>query len=362
MPFTPPLEELVAPDRFIASWNTSAGVFETTIHRAWSPHGVDRIYSLIRGRYYDDTRFYRVIDGWVAQFGVSGDPPAAASLRHARIPDDPIEPTVHNDAGFLTYSAAYNADASVATNRTTELFLNLADHRNLDPLGFTPVGEVTSGFCDVVLRGIYDGYGEMADTCDLHGFSPCIGPNETEVYDRGNRWLDRRFPKLTKLHTVAVLCEGTEGEGGTCSSSGGGNGGGNGDCGDANSDWGARLGNPTAVAVPVLVACALLVLATALFLRRPDLAEAALCRGRKKRGQGRGAVGVVCCSSLRKKRDYRDLDGDGRGAADEAGRGSGDESSGGGGGGGDCGCGDDDDGVTSGEIEIELQRKGAGYM
>ena len=245
------VEKRTSPPSFISAWNTSVGVFEVTVHRAWSPEGADRLWDLILSGYYDDSRFYRVVRGWVAQFGVAGDSAVAASMRHAHIPDDPILKGVHNDAGFLTYSASYNSDNSRATNRTTELFINLDDHRELDALGFTPVGYVSRGFPTVVLGGIYDGYGEMSDTCELHGFNPCDGPTDPDVYSGGNAYLDSHFPLLTRLQSVTILSASNE----TGISAGG--------------EDPARFGNPASVAIPVLCACLVLVLVAVSQLRRP---------------------------------------------------------------------------------------------
>jgi peptidyl-prolyl cis-trans isomerase A (cyclophilin A) len=195
-----------APDSFLCLFETSIGYFEVLMTRKWSPNGVDRVYNLIRAGYYDDSRFYRVVNTWVVQFGVAGQPALAQALEHNTIENDPIDPNVHNDAGYLTFSAAYSASGNEAVNRTTELFINLENHRELDPLGFTPIGKVVSGFEEVVKK-LYAGYGEMSDACDLHGFTPCNGPNTTDMYHKGNKWLDKphNFPKLDHLISVSIL-------------------------------------------------------------------------------------------------------------------------------------------------------------
>lgn len=195
-----------SPPRFIAAFNTSKGTFVVEAVREWAPRGVDRFYSLIRAGYYDDSRFYRVIDGWVAQFGVSGDVSEAQSLRHNIILDDPIMPKVHNDEAFLSFSAVYNTAADRVTNRTTELFINLENHRDLDALGFTPIAKVKRGFGEVA-SALFSGYGEMSDTCALHGFEPCEGPTEADMYQHGNEFVDQQFPLLDRLYDVRVIKE-----------------------------------------------------------------------------------------------------------------------------------------------------------
>jgi peptidyl-prolyl cis-trans isomerase A (cyclophilin A) len=199
-------KEETAPPVFFARFETSKGPFQVRCNRTWSPHGVDRFFSLIASGYYNDTRFYRVVPTWVVQFGVSGDPLVAEAFRKLTAEDDSLTPALHNDAGWMSFSSAFDARSGLAVNRTTELFINLEDHRELDALGFTPICQVVSGFKGVV-AALYSGYGEMSDACDLHGFRPCDGPNTTSVYGRGNAWLDMpaHFPLLDRLRTVAVV-------------------------------------------------------------------------------------------------------------------------------------------------------------
>lgn len=145
----------------------------------------------------------------MAQFGYSGEP----SVQHAQtiIPDDPVIPgTTSNLEGVVAYSAAYEASMQHATNRTTELYINLADHPQLDALGFSPIARVVSGMSSTV-AAFYSGYGEMSDACDLHGFLPCDGPSEAAILQQGNAYLDADFPRLTRIHTAAVVVSPTIG-------------------------------------------------------------------------------------------------------------------------------------------------------
>ena len=193
-----------APAAFYAAFSTSVGTFHIRANRSWSPLGVDRLFGLLRRGHYDDTRIYRVVPGWVAQFGYSGDP----SVQRAQtvIPDDPIGLAAHNRRGFLSYSASYTANMGHATNRTTELYVNYADHLQLDRLGFTPIAEVVGGGMAVV-DAFHSGYGELRDACGLHGFRPCEGPVESRILAEGNAYLDADFPRLTRIVSAAVVSE-----------------------------------------------------------------------------------------------------------------------------------------------------------
>ena len=91
-----------APETFSVRFETSAGEFDVTVHRAWSPNGADRFYNLVRHGYYDDVRFFRVLEGFMAQFGISGDPALNQVWRTANIADDPVLQS--NTRGRITYA------------------------------------------------------------------------------------------------------------------------------------------------------------------------------------------------------------------------------------------------------------------
>ena len=205
MPTAGPIADLTAPPCFIAEFFTTAGAFRILATRDWSPHGVDRLYSLLQARYYDDTRIYRVVPGWVAQFGYSSEP--SVQREQTIITDDPVLTRTSNLRGILAYSASYEASMLHATNRTTELYINYADHPQLDALGFSPVASVVldSGFGMETVDSFYSGYGEMSDACDLHGFRPCDGPIGAGILASGNAYLDDGFPRLTRIRTARVL-------------------------------------------------------------------------------------------------------------------------------------------------------------
>ena len=52
-----------APQVFRVKFETTAGSFLIEVHRDSSPHGTDRFYDLVRMKYYDDSRFFRVVPG-----------------------------------------------------------------------------------------------------------------------------------------------------------------------------------------------------------------------------------------------------------------------------------------------------------
>src|SRR5256884_1657603 len=139
------------PASFRVRLETSAGPFVVEVTRAWAPHGADRLYNLVRQRFYDGTRFFRVVPGFVVQFGLSGDPAVSARWRPATIPDDPV--SQHNTRGTLTFATAG------PNTRTTQLFINYRDNTRLDGMGIAPLGRVVEGM-DVVDR-IYSGDGEQ---------------------------------------------------------------------------------------------------------------------------------------------------------------------------------------------------------
>jgi peptidyl-prolyl cis-trans isomerase A (cyclophilin A) len=165
-----------APARYQARFETSAGVT-----RAWAPRGADRLYNLVRHGFFDGARFFRVIPGFVVQFGINGDPAISARWRDATIPDDPV--TQSNARGTLTFATAG------PNTRTTQLFINYADNRRLDGMGFAPVGVVVEGM-DVVDR-VFAGYGET--------------PDQGLIESRGTAYLAPQFPQLDSIARATIV-------------------------------------------------------------------------------------------------------------------------------------------------------------
>jgi len=141
-----------APAVYKAKFDTSKGTFVIEVHRDWAPNGADRFYNLVRAGYYDGVRFFRVLPGFMAQFGIHGDSVVSAAWRNQRIPDDPVRRT--NVRGMVSFATAGPG------TRTTQVFINFGNNDRLDAMGFAPFGEVVEGM-EVVDR-LYDGYGEGA--------------------------------------------------------------------------------------------------------------------------------------------------------------------------------------------------------
>ena len=172
-----------APDSFVVALTTNRGAVVIVVHRDWAPLGADRVYRLIRARFYDGARFFRVISRFVAQFGLPADPGRSQPWSKQPIPDDPVRRS--NLHGTLTFATAG------PNTRTTQLFINLADNPRLDALGFAPIGRVMKGLTTVdALNGQY---GES--------------PSQDEIERRGNAYLTRAFPKLDYIRTARVVRE-----------------------------------------------------------------------------------------------------------------------------------------------------------
>ena len=135
-----------APDRFRARFDTTEGTFIIEVHREWSPNGADRFYNLVKNGYYDGVKFFRVVPGFVVQWGIHGDPSIATTWLKATIPDDPVKES--NTRGFVTF-----AKSGSPNSRSVQLFINLVDNVRLDKMGFAPFGMVLEGM-DVVDKQI----------------------------------------------------------------------------------------------------------------------------------------------------------------------------------------------------------------
>jgi cyclophilin family peptidyl-prolyl cis-trans isomerase len=173
-----------APDTFKVKFITTQGEFLIEVTRAWSPNGADRFYNLVKNGFFDEVRFFRVVPGFVVQFGIHGDPAIATKWLEAKIADDPLVES--NKRGFLTY-----AKSSLPNSRSTQFFINLGDNTGLDGQGFSPFGRVTEGM-DVVDK-LYGGYGEQLTR--LQG----------EIAAKGNDYLDKDFPKLDHIKKATLV-------------------------------------------------------------------------------------------------------------------------------------------------------------
>ncbi len=178
---------LTAPAVFHARFETSRGNFVVEVHRDWAPNGADRFYYLVRNGFYDDTRFFRVVPGFMVQFGLSGDPKISTQWRGAVIPDDSVRQS--NARGFVSYAMAGPG------SRTTQVFINFGNNTMLDAQGFAPFGQVTEGM-DVVDR-LYAGYGDAEPRGK--------GPNQTRIRNEGNAYLDKDFTQLDKVLRAYVV-------------------------------------------------------------------------------------------------------------------------------------------------------------
>ena len=189
MLLTPDSLTATAPDVFQARFETSKGDFVIEVHRDWSPNGADRFYNLVANGFYDDVRFFRVVAGFMAQFGIHGDPAVAAAWRGQPIPDDSVMQS--NTRGFVTYAMGG------PNTRTTQIYINYGDNSRLDEMGFSPFGEVVEGM--EVVDAIHSGYGEAAPRGS--------GPAQGEIQSRGNEYLSADFPNLDFVRRATIVSE-----------------------------------------------------------------------------------------------------------------------------------------------------------
>lgn len=171
-----------APAVYKVNFDTSAGTFVVEVHRDWAPKGADRFYNLVKNGFYDNVRFFRVIPGFMVQFGMHGNPAVQSAWTFARIPDDPVKES--NKRGYITFAMAG------PNTRTTQVFINYANNAGLDKQGFAPFGKVISGM-DVVdkLNATY-------------GAKP--GDDQGNIAAGGNAYLEKMYPKLDYIKKATI--------------------------------------------------------------------------------------------------------------------------------------------------------------
>jgi len=163
--------------------------FTVLVHEDWAPIGAARFKELVEEKFYDDTRFFRVLPTFMVQFGLNGNPDVSSTWRSKTIKDEPVK--VSNKPGYITF-----AKTGAPNSRTTQLFINYVDNGRLDGMGFAPFGEVEGDGMSVV-KEIYN-CGEK--------------PNQGTIQSQGNAYLDKSFPELSKIVKATVLPTAAAGE------------------------------------------------------------------------------------------------------------------------------------------------------
>jgi peptidyl-prolyl cis-trans isomerase A (cyclophilin A) len=170
-----------APDSFRVAFETTRGNFVIDVIRAWSPRGVDRFHQLVDAGYFRDVAFIRVLPGFVAQFGMHGDPDVNRRWERSPIADDPVVQS--NKRGTIVFAT------SGPNTRGNQFFINFSDNARLDGMGFSPFGRVVEGMG--VVDSIYSGYGET--------------PDQSRVGAEGNAYLKREFPQLDYIKSARIV-------------------------------------------------------------------------------------------------------------------------------------------------------------
>ena len=175
-----------APATYKVKFDTTKGAFVVQVTRAWAPNGADRFYNLVKNGFFDDVRFFRVVSGFMVQFGINGDPQLSARWRQAQIKDDAV--TQSNKRGMITFATAG------PNTRTTQVFINFADNTNLDGMGFAPFGRIVSGMN--VVDSLNAEYGE--------GAPRGRGPDQGKLQSEGNAYLAREFARMDYVKKATI--------------------------------------------------------------------------------------------------------------------------------------------------------------
>ena len=174
------------PDLFKVNLDTSKGPVVIEVHKDWAPLGAERFYQLVKSGYYDGARFFRVLPGFMAQFGIAADPQTTAKWKEANLQDDPVKQS--NTRGMVTFATAG------PNTRTTQMFINTGDNARLDGQGFAPIGKVISG--QEAVESLFSGYGEGAPSGR--------GPAQQLIEIQGNAYLEKDFPELDFIKKASI--------------------------------------------------------------------------------------------------------------------------------------------------------------
>jgi peptidyl-prolyl cis-trans isomerase A (cyclophilin A) len=173
-----------APETFKAKFETTQGDFVVEVTRSWSPLGADRFYNLVKNGFYDGVKVFRVLPGFVVQFGINGDPSINAVWQRASVMDDPV--TQSNQRGTVVFATGG------PHSRTTQVFVNLADNARLDKSGFSPFGKVDEAGMAVIEK-FYSGYEGAASD------------EQQSIQSKGNAFLESKYPKLDAVKKATIV-------------------------------------------------------------------------------------------------------------------------------------------------------------
>lgn len=183
-----PVPAAEAPDQYRVRFDTTKGPFTIEVHKDWAPKGAARFHRLIRDRYYDGARFYRVRPGFVVQWGISAEPETNRLWKQLKLTDDPVKQS--NDRGYVSFAT------DGPDTRTTEVFINLANNKRLDARGFSPFGRVVEGM--EVVDQLFAGYGEVQA---LRG----TGVDSVQYEREGETYIGRSYPKLDQIRSARII-------------------------------------------------------------------------------------------------------------------------------------------------------------
>jgi peptidyl-prolyl cis-trans isomerase A (cyclophilin A) len=192
----PSLATEKSPEQFTVMLRTTKGDVLFDIHRDWAPNGADRLYNLVKVGYFTDLAFFRVIGGFMAQFGMHGNPSINRVWKESTISDDPVRES--NRRGYITF-----AQTNAPDSRSTQLFVNYGNNKNLDSMRFAPIGQVIEepgmGGGMSVIDQLYSEYGE--------GAPRGRGPSQGTMGRSGNAYLKAEFPNLDYIESARVCGE-----------------------------------------------------------------------------------------------------------------------------------------------------------
>jgi peptidyl-prolyl cis-trans isomerase A (cyclophilin A) len=180
--FSPASLHAKAPDVFKVQFTTTKGDIVLEVHRDWAPLGADRFYNLVKNGFFTNTAFFRVVPGFMVQFGLAANPAVNKAWETANLKDDPVKQS--NKRGMLTF-----AKTSLPNSRSTQLYINFGDNAGLDPQGFAPIGSVVEGM--EIVDKIYAGYGER--------------PDQQRITEEGDAYIAKNFPMIDKIKLAKVL-------------------------------------------------------------------------------------------------------------------------------------------------------------
>jgi cyclophilin family peptidyl-prolyl cis-trans isomerase len=175
--------------RVVQNVGTVSGTIRITVRQDLSPIASQVFLDLVTDQYFDGVFIFRVLKGFVAQWGFRGEnDDASGTFPHWRVPlktqDSIHNRTLSNIRGTLSFAGGNPA--------TRQVFVNLGNNQRLDKENSRPFATLDEdGSMNDVLDHLYTGYKD--------------GQGQISTINQGEEAVRAKFPRMSMIEKCRVV-------------------------------------------------------------------------------------------------------------------------------------------------------------